>query len=68
MNCPICKSKPVVYVRMRVGKTLIDDSDGIYFPKYMVHCEFCESMETEWYEDREGAWEEWEQLCEEPNK
>ena len=67
MNCPICKSEPIIDTRLKVGKALMDDEISTS-PQFMVYCEFCEFMETSWYETEKEAWEEWQQLCEEPNK
>ena len=56
MNCPICKSEPDV------------EAWAVRYAKYRVFCHYCEQMKTEWHETAEKAWEEWQQLCEEPNK
>ena len=53
MNCPICKEEPEVEE---------------FNDKYCIFCMNCGVMYTEWHETEEEAWEEWQQLCEEPNK
>ena len=63
MNCPICKSEP------ELAHEIDSMLDGeVNWGKCLVACPHCLSMQTSLCETEEEAWEEWEQLCEEPNK
>ena len=66
MNCPICKEEP--QITSFIGNALKFKFPNRGRESFHIFCPNCDSMYTEWHETEEEAWEEWEQLCEEPNK